>query len=231
MEAYHGDEAIKAKYVSRVKAHAEADEIVKGQYWQEGKGCAVGCTIHSGNHAAYETELGMPRWMAKLEDTIFEGLPNARAMKWPLEFLEAIKPGVDLQKCFRPMLIFIVESARETTKNKRSLAAIDGVLVELRKDILDRDALLKARRAAAAAYADAAAAYAADAYAAAYAADAADAAAYAAYADAAAAYAADAYAAAYAADAADAAAYAADAARKATYVKFADKLLELIRYC
>lgn len=81
MKAFHGDEKIKKKYVDRVKAHAKADEIVKGQYWKNGKGCAVGCTIHSADHAAYQTELGIPQWMARLEDRIFEGLPNARAMQ------------------------------------------------------------------------------------------------------------------------------------------------------
>lgn len=208
MLAFHNDIKIKNKYLKRIRAHAEADEIIKGVYWEEGKGCAVGCTIHSGNHAAYETELGIPQWMAKLEDRLFEGMPNKRSKTWPVEFLESIKPGVDLQKCLIPMLIFIVESARENTKNKKSLAAIDGVLLELRKNVLDIPSLLKARTAAADATAAAyAAAYAADA--AAYAADADD-------------------------DAADAAsyvaAYAANA-RSKEYEKFADKLLELIREC
>lgn len=71
--AFHGDKAIKAKYLARVKAHAEADEIIHGTYWEKGKGCAVGCTIHSEKHSAYETELGMPIILARLEDRIFEG--------------------------------------------------------------------------------------------------------------------------------------------------------------
>ena len=50
----------KNKYIARVKAHAEADEIVKGTYWEYGKGCAVGCTIHSSDHDSYEKELGIP---------------------------------------------------------------------------------------------------------------------------------------------------------------------------
>ena len=83
MKAFHNDEKIKKKYLSRLRAHQKADEIVKGFYWEMGKGCAVGCTIHSSDHGAYETELGIPRWLAKLEDRIFEGLPNGRAKKWP----------------------------------------------------------------------------------------------------------------------------------------------------
>jgi hypothetical protein len=232
MEAFHNSVEIKQKYLTRVQQHALADEIIKGTYWQDGKGCAVGCTVHSGDHGAYETELGIPRWLAHLEDRIFEGLPSARAKVWPEEFLSAITPGQDLEKVKIPFLIFIVESARENfdhEKFPKTLTAIDGVLLELRRDKIDLEKLREARRAAyAAAAADAAYAYAAYA--------AADAAyAYAAYAAADAAAAA-AYAAADAADAAYAAAdaaYAADAAdaayaRRNAYVKFADKLLELI---
>lgn len=39
--AFHSDKKIKAEYLSRVKAHAKADEIIKGKYWEHGhvKGC------------------------------------------------------------------------------------------------------------------------------------------------------------------------------------------------
>jgi hypothetical protein len=62
--AFHGDPAIKAFYLGRVRAHRKADEIRHGFYWQGGKGCAVGCTLHSNSHTAYEDELGIPRILA-----------------------------------------------------------------------------------------------------------------------------------------------------------------------
>jgi hypothetical protein len=94
--AFHGQQAIKDKYLARVRAHKLADEIVHGKYWSNGKGCAVGCTIHSGDHSAYETELGIPRILARLEDGIFESLSNGRAVEWPEQFLNASKVGADL---------------------------------------------------------------------------------------------------------------------------------------
>lgn len=96
--AFHGQQSIKDKYVARVKAHAEADQIIKGKYWEDGKGCAVGCTIEGNEHKRYETELGIPESIAYLEDGIFEGLSNEEAMKFPLEFIEAIPVGADLSK-------------------------------------------------------------------------------------------------------------------------------------
>ena len=96
MKAFHNDPAIKKKYLQRLQEHHDLDQIIKGLYWQDGKGCAVGCTIHDSKHANYETELGIPESLAHLEDGIFEGLPNDLAMEWPLKFLKAIPVGADL---------------------------------------------------------------------------------------------------------------------------------------
>lgn len=46
--AFHGKQSIKDEYLARVRAHKAADEIIKGVYWEKGKGCAVGCTVHIG---------------------------------------------------------------------------------------------------------------------------------------------------------------------------------------
>ena len=96
MLAYYNDPKIKNDILSQLADHASADQIVKGQYWKNGKGCAVGCTIHSGNHMDYEDRFGIPVMLARLEDRIFEGLPNEAAMKWPTRFMSAIEPGADL---------------------------------------------------------------------------------------------------------------------------------------
>jgi len=131
MEAFHNDNAIKNKYLARVKAHAKADEIVKGQYWQNGKGCAVGCTIHGHAHKDYETELGIPRIIARLEDRIFECLPNEEAKKFPLQFLEAIPVGADLSGIWPQFAIWLlvdetwgVVNYAKTERSKQAIAKI-----------------------------------------------------------------------------------------------------------
>jgi len=95
-----------------VEKHRIQDQIIQGTYGEEEngkwKGCAVGCSIHSlnlrlgkdldtSNHKVYETELGIPEWLARLEDRIFEGLPKEEAVLWPGKFLESIQVGVDLE--------------------------------------------------------------------------------------------------------------------------------------
>ena len=94
METFHGDKKIKAKYLKRLKAHAKADEIIQGIGWKNGKGCAVGCTLENYKHRQYEVELGIPEWLAYLEDRIFEGLQKEDAMKFPVQFLSAVPVGI-----------------------------------------------------------------------------------------------------------------------------------------
>lgn len=97
--AYDNDPKVKAALVAQLEAHAAADEIVKGRYWDDGKGCAVGCTIHGSNHARYDDIFGPGGHMlAWIEDEIFEGASNARARRFPLEFVRAVRPGADLSR-------------------------------------------------------------------------------------------------------------------------------------
>ena len=204
MLAYHNNEDLKQSALAEMAMHREMDNLVKGQYWENGKGCAVGCLIKSGDHAEYETRFGIPRVLARLEDGIFEGLPMEHAKQWPERFLGAIKTGSDLSMVFYHFMYWLLvdknDGVLQYAKTDRSKESIKKVAALFQRKINGEDIKAKDWRAADAAAADAAAA-----------------AAYAAYA--AAAYAADAYA-------ADAAAYA--AADAYARIKQADKLVELL---
>lgn len=113
MKAFHSDPKIKDYYLQRVRSHAAADEIAKGQYVGKGKNgkpqmCAVGCTIHGSDHSAYERELGIPQILARLEDRIFENLPEDLMKTWPDRFLSAITVGTDLSKVWPKFAIFLL---------------------------------------------------------------------------------------------------------------------------
>ena len=94
--AYHNDMATKVKYLARVRAHREADELIRGTGWDGKNGCAVGCTLEAYDPQRYETELGIPVALAYLEDRIFEGLPDDDSTAWPERFLAAVPVGADL---------------------------------------------------------------------------------------------------------------------------------------
>src|ERR1700729_4285410 len=121
MIAFHGDKEIKKKYVARLTAHHKADQIIQGISWEDDtkRGCAVGCTLDNYSHQAYETELGIPQWLAKVEDRIFEGLPKEEAPDFARDFLKAINPGSDLEKIKGPFLIIVLESALTSLDHKK----------------------------------------------------------------------------------------------------------------
>ena len=117
--AFHGKVSLKKKYVARVKAHYKADEIVKGFYWEHGKGCAVGCTMEQSSnvHEEMEKVLGIPAELAFLEDTLFENLPNGTAKEFPLKFLQAIPVGADLSLICAKFMVWQFEDKKYGLKN------------------------------------------------------------------------------------------------------------------
>ena len=174
--SFHNDPSIKEKYLNRLHLHYKADEIIKGTYWQNGKGCAVGCTVHSSSHASYESELGIPRILARLEDTIFEGLPNEEAKEFPIRFLEAIPVGVDLDPVWRKFMIWLLVDENEgvirhakTAKTKKAIRDVAQTFSDSLTKTVSHEKWATVRRAAAAAGHPAGGTAAYAAYAAAYA--------------------------------------------------------------
>ena len=134
MEAFHNNPLIKEKYLTRVQAHYQADQIIKGKYWENGKGCAVGCTIHSHNHEEYESKLGIPENIAYLQDSIFESLPNNLAKEFPLQFLSAIKVGADLKNVSKLLMIWVLTDKEygvlQYADNKKVIQDVANALLQ-----------------------------------------------------------------------------------------------------
>jgi hypothetical protein len=221
MKAFHGDKEVKRKYLARVSAHAKADEIVKGRYWENGKGCAIGCTIHSSNHNAYEKELGVPKWLAIVEDVLFEGMLMNSAQKWPEQFLKAINVGANLEQVKTPFLIFILKNSLKSMKaikyDKKAFPQVEAAQKQCETAVKEMIRCHKLGFSLSAAYSAADSAY-----------SAADSAAYSA-ANSAVRSAANSAA----NSAADSAVYSAvySAAYSAAYLKFSKELLRLLRVC
>ena len=116
--SFHADAAIKAKYLARVERHIAADELIRGVGWDGHRGCAVGCTLEDYDHTRYPSELGLPEWLGRLEDTLFEGMSETKSRTWPRDFLAAIPEGVSgdrfTHEVEAPFLIFVLEGVRST---------------------------------------------------------------------------------------------------------------------
>lgn len=88
--AFNNSEFPPEALIAQLEAHYEADEIVQGLYWENGKGCAIGCALHSRDHREYERRGYAPLALAHLQDVIHEMLPLAEAKEWPLRFTRAL---------------------------------------------------------------------------------------------------------------------------------------------
>ena len=210
--AFHNDPALAAMVRAQVDAHTAADEIVQGRYWENGKGCFIGCLAHSDSIDQVENLTGFLPMLTRIAENIFEGLDNATAKGFPQAVIAAPRVGADLSLVPWQFLHWCVADALRQYADPATQAACAPAVQVLADKVQGQPTVAADAAAYAARAADAAAeaAYAA-AYAAARAARAADA----------------------AADAADAAADAAYAARAAdavyaAYKRQADKLIELL---
>ena len=139
LTAFHGKPEIKQKYLARLEEHHRLDHIVQGVRFEkngETRGCAIGCTLDKYDHQAYETELGIPIWLALLEDCIFEGLPAKVAPQFAVDFLTSIQPRANLEPVRHRFCVFLMKDnikrvsvlKLEAKLKDQVLAAIHGVL-------------------------------------------------------------------------------------------------------
>ena len=117
MRAFTSETKISKERLLEVLAeHRKADRIIQGHYWLNGRGCAVGCSIHDfapgyeNGHQMYEDLFGIPEQLAELEDKIFEGLSITAAKKWPERFIRAIQPGADLSVVCDEWLLWLLRN-------------------------------------------------------------------------------------------------------------------------
>ena len=199
--AFHNDASLAATVRTQVADHTVADEIIQGKYWENGKGCFIGCIAHGSDPSIVEQLTGFPLILTKIAESIFEGLPNGLAKGFPQRIIEAPRLGADLSLVPWKFLHWLVDDVLTEHADDKTRAAcspaLEIVAAKSRGEEVSSDA---ARAAARAAYAAARAADAAYAARAAYA----------------------------AADAAYAAYAAADAADAAARIRQADKLVELL---
>jgi len=136
MKVFENKLITKEKFVKHLKWHQEIDAFESGHYGksydlgknENFKACSVGCSLNSvaielgenldtSDHSLFEEYLGIPKWVAELQDTLFEGVSRERQKTLPLEFGEALNTGSDLSKIKVPFSIYILEQNIKTLDN------------------------------------------------------------------------------------------------------------------
>jgi hypothetical protein len=143
--SYHSDPSVKARHVEMAKAHLKMDMLRAGTYGEGNgksfKACSVGCFAHDINkkrddkHAVVAEDAGWPEWLVRLNDTLFEGLPEDERNDFHVALREAVPVGVDLEPVRHKLAIrrlmrvrAIVEALPSADYISAVIAAINGVL-------------------------------------------------------------------------------------------------------
>lgn len=131
MKAFNNDPELKQQLIDMAAEHRQADEYIKGAYGEEidGKfrGCSIGCTIRDinkihgkklpiNNHTALSIELGIPEFILRFQDSIFERLPEPSNTEWTERLFNAIPLGKDLTPVLPRFLIKTLDRLPETKR-------------------------------------------------------------------------------------------------------------------
>lgn len=166
MRAFHNNQQLQEKFFVRVKNHYDADEIIKGVYWEKGKGCAIGCMVHSSNHIDLERIFGIPEWLSLLIDRLFEKMENKYSKEFVMDFTKVVTRhsflGFDnWQHIYHQICLYILEKICNNIDNPLVSLPISNVITLHRLEETNKEKWAAAYAAATAAEAAAKAAYAA----------------------------------------------------------------------
>jgi hypothetical protein len=108
LQSYNNDPKLKEQLVSAMIADKKAEKLVQGQFYENNKGCNIGCAefelsqiigeeFTNTRHQYLSENLQIPEFLLYLADTIFENLPHEESQKWAgADFWQAIPVGKDL---------------------------------------------------------------------------------------------------------------------------------------
>jgi len=117
----------KEQALAAANHHREMDMLVRGSYGEDDgrafKGCSVGCTYKpfegkvkaSSLHALSEPVHGIPEWLTRLRDALFESVSENRKDDFHVQFVEAIPVGVSERqlemKVKAPFMVVVLNTA------------------------------------------------------------------------------------------------------------------------
>ena len=100
----------KVKYLKLAKQHREADRFLQGSWIEKGKGeagmhrgCFYGCIMQRKEDvlSSASKTMGLPEWIVRVSEKIFEGLPKDLAKEFPVKLLEAIPTTADTTQMWK----------------------------------------------------------------------------------------------------------------------------------
>ena len=117
LHAYHSQPAVRDAALDRLQRHAADAQLAPGPLaWNGSKGSLVGCILESEDLAQWETELGLPQWLATTADGIAAQQASIDAARdFGVELLGAIRPGADVTPAASAVILDVLGEAGSFT--------------------------------------------------------------------------------------------------------------------
>ena len=134
MLAFHSEPSLKSAVMDRLREHRRLDQIVQGVYFENGKGCHLGCLTHfeSNTHDAAARLFGIEPRIGYWLEAVFEGLPKGDCERWVLESTEAIPCGADLSLCHHHLSAWLLGESgflKIVDENRDAIEQVRGLHV------------------------------------------------------------------------------------------------------
>jgi hypothetical protein len=137
LNAYQSIPAIRDGAIERLRRHAASAQLAPGPLaWDGSKGSLVGCILESDDLASWESELGLPQWLATAADGIAAQQESIdAALSFGVEVLDAVRPGADVSSAASGVILdaladagsFVSVLADVPVELQQVLAMVEGL--------------------------------------------------------------------------------------------------------
>ena len=134
---FNNKQSVKDKYVKRMQQHAEADEVIQGTYWEEGKGCFIGCLMEDTQPHDKVDAIGLDPRLTYLLDSIFEGLSNDEAKIFARDTIGKIPVGVDSYIIYCKFMYWLMERNAKRSKDYPEVVKACRQVKKLYRKLID----------------------------------------------------------------------------------------------
>ena len=119
-----------AEFAATIKAHAAADLIEQGKYYDEktGRGCFIGCLAHGNDIGLIASKYGLPQPLTRLLEHVFERLDADNARAFFAAIPDAI--GSDGRDLSRVHWAFLGDTLRHMPPQPTDIQAVIDPVIE-----------------------------------------------------------------------------------------------------
>lgn len=112
---------------AEIAAHIDADQVLQGTYWENGKGCFIGCLTHSHCAEKVTERFGMPEPLVEICENIFEQSGKTDSVTFFKDVGDAI--GSDGKDLSRVHWAFLRDTLKALPKQNNNIQkVIDPVI-------------------------------------------------------------------------------------------------------